>query len=73
MIFDVLGVTDFLRARYGDRLIEDLVESRVRNAPNDFCVVEIKLLITRQNMEESADEGPCGCPTCPLHAGRKGS
>ena len=77
VIFDVLGVTEFLRARYGDALVEDVVESHIRNAPNDFTVVEVKLLISKRSMvktsEDGADDGPCGCPSCPLHTGRKGS
>lgn len=42
MIFDVIGVVDFLRARYGDRLIEDLVASNVRTAPDEFVIIELK-------------------------------
>lgn len=50
MIFDVLGVVEFLRARYGDALVNDVIESHVRNSPNDFTIIELKLIIAREKV-----------------------
>jgi hypothetical protein len=73
-VFDILGVADFLRARYGDALYEDTYETHVHNQPGDFTVIELKLIITKESMTKGVShDQECGCPTCPLHARGAGS
>lgn len=61
MIFDVLGVVDFLRARYGDALVNDVIESHVRNAPNDFTIIELKLIIPSNKGARKDERSSCAC------------